>query len=65
LQSVSDQELERAVEADVRQRWTLRIATLEQRWAEAEEAKIGFVGAGSGQSANPAVIGEERVEIAG
>ncbi len=41
LQSVSDQELEGAVKADVRQNGAVRVLSFEQRWPETQKAEIG------------------------
>jgi hypothetical protein len=51
LQSVSDQELEGAVKADVRQSGPVRAIAFELRWPETKKAKIGFFGAGAGETA--------------
>jgi hypothetical protein len=44
LQFVSDQELQRAVKADVRQCRAVRPLMLELRRPKAQETKIGFFG---------------------
>src|SRR5258707_1024343 len=55
LQFVSDQELEGAVKADVRQRRLLVTFALQQRRTEAQEAIIGFFGRRAGKAAKPAL----------
>jgi len=65
LQSVSDQELEGAVETDVRQDRTLRIRALEWRRAKAQKAEIGLFRRGSGETAKRTVAGKQLFGIAG
>src|SRR4051794_25774497 len=60
-QSVSNQKLQRAVEADVRQRGIFR--ALQQRWTKTQEAKIGAVRAGAAQAAKSGLVAEQRVEV--
>src|SRR5688572_7251332 len=63
LQSVSEQELEGAVKADVRQRGLVAGCALQERRPEAQEAEIGLFGSGAGQAAKAAV--EQLLGIGG
>src|ERR1700731_4720287 len=63
LQSVSDQELEGAVEADVRQHRTSRIPALEMRRPKAKKAKIAFFRGRAGKALKRAVALEELFGI--
>src|SRR3954470_410804 len=62
LQPVSDQELERAVEADVRQRRRLAVVACKTRRPEFQKTIVGGVRAGAGQAGESATV-EQTVEI--
>ena len=51
LQPVSDQELQRAVEANVRQRGQAAISRLQERRPQAQETKVGVLRRGRGNAA--------------
>src|SRR5262245_13898264 len=69
LQSVSDQELERAVEANMRQRRRVRTCGLEPWRTEAQETIIGVIGPAVAEplkwvaAAADVAIGEQLVEF--
>jgi hypothetical protein len=63
LQSVSDQELEGAVKADVRQSGLVGAFAFELRRAKAKKAKVGLFGRGAGEAAKRAVPLEELFRI--
>src|ERR1700716_2649674 len=63
LQSVSDQELEGAVKADVRQSGLVGAVAFELRWPETKEAKIGLFRRGAGEAAKGGFAFEELLRI--
>ncbi len=62
LQSVSDQELKRAVEADMGQLRLRAVLARELRRAEAEEAEVGVLGCSRGEAAEGVAAGEQLIE---
>src|SRR6266403_5967323 len=63
LQFVSDQELEGAVKADVRQSRLVGAFAFELWRAKAKKAKIGLFGRGAGEAAKRAITLEQLVRI--
>src|ERR1700733_1702976 len=65
LQFVSDQELEGAVKADVRQRRAIRSLILEQRRPKPQKAKVGIVGCRAGETTKRGLAVEQLLGIVG
>src|SRR3979411_396710 len=63
LQSVSDQELEGAVKADMRQSGLLGAFAFELRRAKAKKAKIGLVICGAGETSKRAFAAKKLLRI--
>jgi hypothetical protein len=63
LQSVSDQKLEGAVEADMRQDGLTGSVAFEQGRAKAQEAEIGVVGGIVSETTKSAFAGKQRFRV--